>query len=127
MRQTADVCGDQLIEGLADQGGQIVYVPAISDPGPDDGGWEGETGFVHELVDRRLTGDPTEFDYYAAGPPPMVEATLAIVRTRSFVKRKYSFLPSTDQRGDETARSKSLVGNAGSPPITGISAIWLGS
>jgi toluene monooxygenase electron transfer component len=46
--------------------------------------WHGATGFVHEAVEAGLLGPPTGFDFYFAGPPPMVEAMqeLLVVRHR---------------------------------------------
>ena len=44
--------------------------------------WEGETGFIHEVVARtlkqeRLQGD---MDAYSCGPPPMIDAVLPILQ-----------------------------------------------
>jgi toluene monooxygenase electron transfer component len=46
--------------------------------------WEGATGFVHEAVETGLGGPPDGFDFYFAGPAPMVEAMqeLLVVRHR---------------------------------------------
>ena len=38
-------------------------------------GWRGEVGFVHELLPRKLSKPLADYEYYFAGPPPMVEAT----------------------------------------------------
>jgi toluene monooxygenase electron transfer component len=45
---------------------------------------DGETGFVHEAVEAGLPGPPGAFDFYFAGPAPMVEAmqSLLVVRHR---------------------------------------------
>ena len=61
------------------------FVPALSEPAPDDG-WDGETGFIHEVVARHLremaaagqSGD--EIDAYSCGPPPMIDAVLPVLR-----------------------------------------------
>ncbi len=46
--------------------------------------WSGPTGFVHTLVDASLGPDPARFDFYFAGPPPMIDAMqdLLLVRHR---------------------------------------------
>jgi toluene monooxygenase electron transfer component len=53
----------------------IVSVPALAE-GTD---WNGEFGFVHELLPRKLPKPLSEYDYYFAGPPPMVEATIRLL------------------------------------------------
>jgi toluene monooxygenase electron transfer component len=48
--------------------------------------WTGATGFVHERV-REFVGDRwAKFDYYFAGPPPMVEAV-----QRMLIERRVPF------------------------------------
>lgn len=46
--------------------------------------WRGATGFVHAEVERALAPPLAQYDFYFAGPPPMVEAVqeLLIVRHR---------------------------------------------
>jgi propane monooxygenase reductase subunit len=61
------------------------FIPVLSQAGPDDA-WTGETGFVHEAVQRivlqqrlqqQLGG---ELDAYTCGPPPMVDAVLPVLQ-----------------------------------------------
>ena len=54
------------------------FVPALSE---DSNGWKGETGLITDVVDR-LEGDVTEVDAYVCGPPPMVEATIALLERK---------------------------------------------
>jgi propane monooxygenase reductase subunit len=54
------------------------FVPALSE---DSNGWEGECGLITDVVDR-LEGDVTEVDAYVCGPPPMVEAAIALLERR---------------------------------------------
>jgi toluene monooxygenase electron transfer component len=63
------------LEGRALQWHPVISVPALAE-GTD---WVGETGFVHELLPRRLPKPLTEYEYYLAGPPPMVEATIRLL------------------------------------------------
>jgi propane monooxygenase reductase component len=52
------------------------YVPALSEPEGED--WDGETGFVTDVLKRRedsLTGAHA----YVCGPPPMVEAAMPVL------------------------------------------------
>ena len=53
------------------------YTPALSHL-PDGAEWAGETGFVHDVVDR-IEGDLSGCDAYVCGPPPMVEAAIAVL------------------------------------------------
>ena len=41
-------------------------------------GWAGETGLITDVVER-LEGDIAEVDAYVCGPPPMVEAAIALL------------------------------------------------
>ena len=51
------------------------FVAALSE---DSNGWSGETGLITDVVDR-LEGDLTEVDAYLCGPPPMVDAAIALL------------------------------------------------
>jgi propane monooxygenase reductase subunit len=51
------------------------FVAALSE---DSNGWGGETGLITEVVDR-LEGELTEVDAYLCGPPPMVDAAIALL------------------------------------------------
>ena len=54
------------------------FVPALSE---DSNGWRGEMGLITDVVDR-LEGDLTEVDAYLCGPPPMVDAAIALLEAR---------------------------------------------
>ncbi|MEY2632081.1 MAG: hypothetical protein RIR00_735, partial [Pseudomonadota bacterium] len=70
-RTPQDVCGGPELAalGLADE--VLRYVPVVSQP---DASWQGETGFVHDAMARRLEGPLTGYEFYFAGPPPMTQA-----------------------------------------------------
>jgi propane monooxygenase reductase component len=55
-----------------------AFVPALSE---DSDGWAGEAGLITDVVDR-LEGDLTEVDAYLCGPPPMVDAAIALLEAR---------------------------------------------
>jgi propane monooxygenase reductase component len=76
-RSRADLC---FTDELADLGARLAgltFVPALSEPGPDDA-WPGETGLITEVVRRR---EPTleGVDAYVCGPPPMVDAAIPML------------------------------------------------
>ena len=54
------------------------FVPALSE---DSNGWKGESGLITDVVDR-LEGDVAEVDAYVCGPPPMVEAAIALLEAK---------------------------------------------
>ncbi|RKQ88300.1 propane monooxygenase reductase subunit [Solirubrobacter pauli] len=54
------------------------FVPALSE---DSNGWKGESGLITDVVSR-LEGDITEVDAYVCGPPPMVEAAIALLEAK---------------------------------------------
>jgi propane monooxygenase reductase component len=58
----------------------LTFVPALSEARPDDG-WQGETGLITDVVDR-MEEDLTEVDAYLCGPPPMVDAAIALLERR---------------------------------------------
>ena len=59
----------------------FAFIPALSDEASDDQ-WQGETGFIHEVVARRYAdaGRDRTLEAYACGPPPMVEAVLPVLQ-----------------------------------------------
>ena len=66
-----DICGEGFLSELPEFGSHLHFYPAVSEIGP---AWEGETGFVHEVVKRRLAAGMDSFEFYFAGPPPMTQA-----------------------------------------------------
>ena len=62
------------------------YVPALSAPDAGDR-WEGETGFIHEALNRRFDGRFAGYSAYLCGPPAMVEASIrGLMKGRLFEK-----------------------------------------
>lgn len=65
---------DKLAEITAEHP-SVEFIPVLSHA-PEGSGWTGETGFVHQAVDRKLRelGVAGKGDVYACGPPPMIDA-----------------------------------------------------
>jgi propane monooxygenase reductase subunit len=59
---------------------RFTFVPALSEPEADDG-WEGETGLVTEVLDRR-EGDLGDYEAYLCGPPPMIDAAIPVLQAK---------------------------------------------
>ena len=76
-RGRRDLCFEAELRALAQSLPNFRYVPALSEPGPDDA-WEGEVGFVTDVV-RKYETDLRKTDAYVCGPPPMVEAALTVL------------------------------------------------
>lgn len=81
----ARTCADLFyLDELAAIGRQLTdfkFVPALSHATPEDH-WDGETGFVHEVVARHLKQENLAgaIDAYACGPTPMIDAVLPVLQ-----------------------------------------------
>jgi propane monooxygenase reductase subunit len=64
-----------------------AFVPALSE---DSNGWNGETGLITDVVDRLEEGFD-EVDAYVCGPPPMVEAAIALLEARGVPEARIYF------------------------------------
>ena len=53
-------------------------------------GWDGETGLITDVVDR-LEEDLTEVDAYLCGPPPMVDAAIALLERKGVPESRIYF------------------------------------
>ncbi|MFA5122029.1 2Fe-2S iron-sulfur cluster-binding protein, partial [Zavarzinia sp.] len=74
-RTAADICGSEHLSTLPGWQHGLHYHPVVSAPDdPLSAGWNGETGFVHDVVARRLGDSLRQSEIYFAGPPPMAEA-----------------------------------------------------
>jgi len=76
-RGRRDLCFEPELRALEQQLPNFRYVPALSEPGPDDA-WEGEVGLITDVV-RKYETDLRRTDAYVCGPPPMVEAAIAVL------------------------------------------------
>jgi propane monooxygenase reductase subunit len=79
-RTGADLFHLEELAQLADELPDFTFVPALSEAGDHDG-WTGETGLITDVVDR-LESDLTEVDAYLCGPPPMVDAAIALLEAK---------------------------------------------
>ncbi len=70
-----------LFERLARQHDNFRWQVALSEPSPEDA-WQGPTGFIHQALYELYLKDhpaPESCDYYLCGPPPMLNAMLALL------------------------------------------------
>lgn len=90
VRTARDLYFDDLFRVLAEQHRNFTYVPALSEPANDQS-WDGETGFIHQVAERRLDGKFAGHKAYLCGPPPMIEASIrALMKGRLFEKDIYT-------------------------------------
>ncbi len=72
-----------LLDEFADIAGKtpdFKFIPALSHEA--DGDWDGERGFIHEVVARHLRDEQLDgkMDAYSCGPPPMIDAVLPVLQ-----------------------------------------------
>jgi len=70
------VCLEDL-RALADTLPQATLVPVVEKAAD---GWWGESGLVTDALQRRLPAPWTDYTFYMAGPPPMIQATLRLLQ-----------------------------------------------
>ncbi|WP_181771546.1 NADH:ubiquinone reductase (Na(+)-transporting) subunit F [Amycolatopsis pittospori] len=75
-RRRQDLCFEEELTALAGKLKNFRYIPALSESGDED--WDGETGFVTDVL-KRAGHDLAGADAYVCGPPPMVEAALELL------------------------------------------------
>lgn len=73
-RTRLDLCGETELCALPGWGERLFFHPALSLAEGDAAGWTGRTGLIHEIASEFIGERWGAFDYYFAGPPPMVEA-----------------------------------------------------
>jgi toluene monooxygenase electron transfer component len=72
-RTVRDICGRDELAALPGFGTRIHFQLVVSNPETGDG-WDGPTGYVHDLVKAKLGERFKDFEIYFAGPPAMAEA-----------------------------------------------------
>jgi toluene monooxygenase electron transfer component len=74
-RTQRDIAGEAEMAALPGFGERITFQAVLSDTRADPpGAWSGPTGFVHDHVAAWAGADMASYEWYFAGPPPMVEA-----------------------------------------------------
>jgi len=97
-RNRAELYYDDQFRALADKHANFRYVPALSHE-PEDSGWAGARGFVHEAAKAAFEGSFADLKAYLCGPPAMVEACIAtLMQGRLFERDIYTekFLSAAD-------------------------------
>jgi propane monooxygenase reductase subunit len=86
-RTAGDLFVLEELERLAGTLPDLTFVPALSDSAE---GWDGEAGLITDVVDR-MEDDLTDVDAYLCGPPPMVDAAIALLERRGCPESRIYF------------------------------------
>jgi Na+-transporting NADH:ubiquinone oxidoreductase subunit F len=65
------------------------YIPALSNPAPADN-WDGETGYIQLIVDKRIAA-PSDADAYLAGPPVMMREAVKVLTAKGIGRDRIHF------------------------------------
>ena len=87
------------------------FIPALSDAAPGDE-WQGEKGFIHEVVARTLRAEKLhgEMDAYACGPPAMIDAVLPVLQMAGVEPMHIHFDKFTQPHTSERRQSQNQLG-----------------
>jgi len=77
----------------------LSFIPVLSEPMNEDN-WQGETGFVHQIVAEKFP-DMSNFDIYMSGPPPMINAAVDLF-TQQGAAKENMFSDSFEYSADAT-------------------------
>lgn len=75
-RSRREMFYDEDFKQIEDEFPNFKYVPALSDPLPEDN-WQGPVGFIHQVALERYLSEhesPEDIEYYLCGPPMMNSA-----------------------------------------------------
>ncbi len=77
-------------EALAQRHANFTYVPVLSNE-PEDSGWTGRRGFVHEAAKAHFDNDFRGHKAYLCGPPVMIDACITtLMQGRLFERDIYT-------------------------------------
>lgn len=85
-RSRRDLYLHELVRGWEQRHPQFRYTPVLSEPRAEDN-WDGRTGWVHAAVLADYP-DLRDFEVYASGPPPMIEAIRANYPARGLAENQ---------------------------------------
>lgn len=99
----------ELFEELAAEHPNFTYLPVLSEE-PEDSGWEGARGYVHEAAKAHFDGKFAGNKAYMCGPPPMIDACITtLMQGRLFEKEM--FMENFYNQGSQTATKSPLFKN----------------
>ncbi len=77
-RRPADIVDPKSFSDIRERAdGRLHFYPAISEPAEaSTDPWDGDRGFIHEIVAQRAPRSIGQCEIFVAGPPPMIRETL---------------------------------------------------
>ncbi len=104
-RNQSELYYRELFEELAKEHENFTYVPALSDE-PEDSGWQGARGFVHEVAKQHFEGKFSGHKAYMCGPPPMIDACITtLMQGRLFERDMFMENFFTQASKDDSSKS----------------------
>jgi propane monooxygenase reductase subunit len=100
-RRRRDLCFEDELRALSDRLPGFSYVPALSEP-TDEDEWDGEVGFVTDVV-KRYESDLSRAHAYVCGPPPMVEAAMPMLSGLGVPTKRIYYDKFTTTGGEEAS------------------------
>jgi Na+-transporting NADH:ubiquinone oxidoreductase subunit F len=82
-RRTDDIFYLERFKKFAREHPNFNFTYALSDPLSEEEDWNGDTGFIHLSVDKRLT-ITQKHQAFLCGPPPMIEAVTDVLKTKKY-------------------------------------------
>jgi phenol hydroxylase P5 protein len=104
-RNQAELYYRELFEELAAEHTNFTYVPVLSAE-PDDSGWTGARGFVHEAAKAHFNGKFNGHKAYMCGPPPMIDACITTLMQGRLFERDM-FMENFYSQANQDAVAKS--------------------
>jgi len=83
-RQRRDLILDAQFRRWAAKHSNFIYIPALSDPAPQDQ-WTGATGFINAVLDKHFP-DTLDADVLIAGSPRMMQETVKVAEAKGIQK-----------------------------------------
>ena len=95
----------------------LTFIPALSEADVADD-WDGETGFIHEVVARHLGAEEmgADVDAYACGPPPMIDAVLPVFQMNGIDNDRIYF----DKFTASVSADATVIKNVAKPSSSGL-------
>jgi CDP-4-dehydro-6-deoxyglucose reductase len=87
-RDEQDLYMDSIAKSWAEKYSNIKYTPVLSDSTSSN--WAGETGYVHEIVEKTYENFG-KFDVYASGPPIMIDAVRKSLLVKGMNQDRFFF------------------------------------
>lgn len=92
-RTARDIVYGDDFDDLAESHSNFSWTAALSEPGQHTG-WDGDVGLIHEVVRERFLArhpDPSRCSFYVCGPPAMLAAVLALLKSLDVPDEQVAF------------------------------------